>query len=329
VKFTARSALFNTKNMTLNSTKSAFIFPGQGSQFVGMGKTLAQVFPLADETFAKADQELGFSLTKLAWEGPEEALHDTINTQPALLAHSIAALRVFDLLRPDIRPSFVAGHSMGEFSALVAAGSLSYSDALHLVRTRGDLMKAAGEEVPGGMAAILGLDIKTLEKICIESSSNSESVQVANDNCPGQVVISGSNPALDRAMDLASKAGARKVVRLRVSIAAHSDLMSHAQAKFNHAVDNVSIGDPTLPIIGNVTANYLEDANQVRNDLKAQLNSRVRWTETIQLIISKGVKIFYEIGSGSVLTGLLRRIDRDVEGITLGSPEDFEKLTAQ
>lgn len=327
VNITARSALFNTKNMTLNSTKSAFIFPGQGSQFVGMGKNLAQVFPIANDTFAKADEELGFSLTKLAWEGPEDALHDTINTQPALLAHSIAALRVFNLLCPDLRPSFVAGHSMGEFSALVAAGSLTYSDALHLVRARGELMKAAGEEVPGGMAAILGLDIETLEEICFESSSKSKSVQVANDNCPGQVVISGSNPALDRAMALASKAGARKVVRLKVSIAAHSDLMYHAQDKFNHTVDDVSIGDPTVPVIGNVSANFLEDANQVRNDLKAQLNSRVRWTETIQFIISKGVNTFYEIGSGSVLTGLLRRIDHDVQGITLGSPEDFEKLT--
>ena len=329
MKFTARSALFNTKNMTLYSTKSAFIFPGQGSQFVGMGKTLAQVFPLADETFAKADQELGFSLTKLAWDGPEEDLHDTINTQPALLAHSIATLRVLYSLHPDLRPSYVAGHSMGEFSALVAAGSLSYSDALHLVRIRGNLMKAAGEEAPGGMAAILGLDIKILEKICIESSSNSESVQVANDNCPGQVVISGSNPALDRAMDLASEAGARKVVRLKVSIAAHSELMGHAQANFNHAVDDVNISDPNLPVIGNVSADILKDARQVRNDLKAQLNSRVRWTETIQFMISKGVKSFYELGAGSVLTGLLRRIDRNVEGIALGSPEDFEKLTAK
>lgn len=315
--------------MSLNLNRSAFLFPGQGSQFVGMGKSLAQAFPIADDTFANADEELGFSLTKLAWEGPEEDLHDTINTQPALLIHSVAALRVLNLLRPDINPSFVAGHSMGEFSALVASGSLTYLDALNLVRTRGNLMKAAGEENPGGMAAVLGVDLKILEKICIESSSNSETVQVANDNCPGQVVISGSNPALNRAMELASKAGARKVVRLNVSIAAHSNLMSHAQTKFNLAVDEVSISNPIIPVIGNVSADLLEDANQVRNDLKAQLNSRVRWTGTIQFMISQGVHSFYEIGSGSVLTGLLRRIDRDVKGTPLGSPEDFEKLTVQ
>jgi [acyl-carrier-protein] S-malonyltransferase len=315
--------------MSSSLTKYAFLFPGQGSQSVGMGAALSQSYSDAKETFNLADEELGFNLTKFAWEGPEEELNDTINTQPALLAHSIAALRVLNSLRPDIQPTYVAGHSMGEISALVAAGGLPYPDAINLARTRGKLMKGAGEETPGGMAAIIGLDINTLENICLESSSNSDTVQVANDNCPGQVVISGSSPALERAMDLASEAGARRVVRLKVSIAAHSVLMNHAQEEFNHAVNEAPISDPVIPIIGNVSANLLKDANQIRSDLQAQLHSRVRWTETIQFMISQGVTSFYEIGSGSVLTGLLRRIDRQASGTSLSTPEDFEKITAQ
>lgn len=308
-------------------TKYAFLFPGQGSQTVGMGKSLAQSFQIAKDTFDRADEVLGFSLTKLAWAGSEEKINDTINTQPALLAHSTAALRVLNSVRPDIQPHFVAGHSMGEFSALISAGSLHYSNALHLVRTRGKLMKAAGEASPGGMAAILGLDIDTLEQICLDSSSNSDMVQVANDNCPGQVVISGSGPALERAMQLATEAGARKVVRLKVSIAAHSTLMNQAQSEFNLTVEEAPINDPAIPIIGNVSAKVLNDSHQIRLDLQAQLHSRVRWTESIQFMLSRGITTFFEIGSGSVLTGLLRRIDRKATGIPLGTPENFAKLS--
>jgi [acyl-carrier-protein] S-malonyltransferase len=309
-------------------SKYAFLFPGQGSQSVGMGKSLAQAFQIAKDTFDQADDALGFSLSKLAWEGPEVKINDTPNTQPALLAHSIAALNVLKTVRPDIQPLYVAGHSMGEFSALVSAGSLDYTEAIKLVRTRGRLMKSAGEASPGGMAAVLGLHIETLEQICLDSSTNSEIVQVANDNCPGQVVISGSSNAIKRAMQLALEAGAKKVIRLKVSIAAHSVLMNQAQSEFTLALAKAPFDDPVVPIIGNVSAKILKDQYQIRLDLQAQLHSRVRWTESIQFMLSRGVTTFLEIGSGSVLTGLLRRIDRKATGIPLGTPEDFEKLSS-
>ena len=294
-----------------------------------MGRELADAFPIARQTFAEADEWLGFSLSRLAWEGPEDELNDTINTQPALLVHSVAVLRVLAERLPEFNPRFVAGHSMGQLSALVGAGALPYREALLLVRRRGELMKEAGELSPGGMAAVLGLDIPTLDEICTQASQPDEVVQVANDNCPGQVVISGASPALERAMELARAAGARKVVPLAVSIAAHSPLMAHAQAGFNAAVETAPIGDPQIPLVGNVTATPLTRADEIRSDLQAQLTSRVRWTESIRLMIEAGVDTFIEIGSGSVLTGLLKRIDRQVSGLAVGSPEDLEKLSAE
>ena len=310
----------------MRTTKVAFLFPGQGSQSVGMGQDLASSFSIAREIYSRADEILGFSISKLSWEGPEEHLNDTINTQPALMVHSVAALRVFQNMYPDLQPLLVAGHSMGQLSALVAAQTLSFEHALRLVRTRGELMKAAGENSPGGMAAILGLDIETLEEICASATQGSESVQVANDNCPGQVVISGATPALERAMKLANAAGARRAVPLAVSIAAHSPLMSHSQTAFNQAVDSAPLADPQIPIVGNVTARPLASAAQIRGDLQAQLTSRVRWTESIQHMLAEGVTKYLEIGSGAVLTGLLKRIDRQVTGIPLGTPADFARL---
>jgi [acyl-carrier-protein] S-malonyltransferase len=291
-----------------------------------MGKELAQAFSAARQVFVQANDLLGFSLSQLAWEGPEETLNDTLNTQPALLVHSVAVLRVFEQLYPQVNATLVAGHSMGEISALVAAGALEFPQALKLARTRGMLMKQAGEINPGGMAAILGLDIPTLDKVCAEASTSHEIVQVANDNCPGQVVISGAQGALERALSLAQQAGARRAVRLAVSIASHSPLMLHAQAGFNHAVEAAPIEDPCIPLVGNVSAVSLSTAAEIRADLQAQLTNRVRWTETIQHIAVQGVTHYLELGSGSVLIGLVKRIHKESVGLPLGTPGDFDKL---
>ncbi len=310
----------------MNPTQTAFVFPGQGSQSVGMGQQLAEAYPLARQVFEQAAEILGFSIARLAWEGPEAELNDTLNTQPALLVHSVAVLAVFQEKYPGFHPAFVAGHSMGQLSALVGAGALPYADALRLARRRGELMKQAGELSPGGMAAVMGADIPALERVCAEASREGEIVQVANDNCPGQVVISGANPALERAIQLAQAAGIRKVRPLAVSIAAHSPLMLHAQQAFNQAVAQAPFSDPQIPLVGNVSALPLSTAAEIRADLQAQLTSRVRWTESIQEMAARGVNTFIELGSGSVLAGLIKRIDTQARSLSMGAPSDFEKL---
>jgi [acyl-carrier-protein] S-malonyltransferase len=294
-----------------------------------MGRELAEAYPIARAAFTEADILLGFPLSTLAWDGPEAELNDTLNTQPALMAHSIAALRVFQERFPDFKPAYVAGHSMGELSALAASGASSYPGALRLVRRRGELMKRAGEVSPGGMAAILGLDIPTLEALCAQASTSDEIVQVANDNCPGQVVISGAKSALERAVQLAQGAGARRAITLAVSIAAHSPLMLSSQNDFTQAVQAAPITDPRLPIVGNVSARPLTSAAAIREDLQAQLTSRVRWTETIQYLTDHGITTFIEIGSGSVLVGLVKRIAREATCLTFGTPGDMDKLIAE
>jgi [acyl-carrier-protein] S-malonyltransferase len=291
-----------------------------------MGKELAETYPVAKEIFDQADSALGFPLSELMWKGPTEELNETINTQPALYIHSIAAWRTFTLHSPDFQPATVAGHSLGELSALTASGALSFEEGLKLVRTRGELMKRAGELNPGGMAAILGVDIPTLEKVCADASTAHEIVQVANDNCPGQVVISGHKPALERAMAAAKAAGAKRALALAVSIAAHSPLMASIQADWNAAVDACTMGTPRIPVVGNVHARSMLTADELRADIKAQMQSRVRWTESVQLMQMNGIHVYVEAGSGEVLMGMIKRIDPAAVRYPLGTPKDFVTL---
>jgi len=312
--------------MNLNSQITAFVFPGQGSQAVGMGKELAATYPIARETFDEADSTLGFALSQLMWNGPADELNETVNTQPALYIHSIAAWRAFTIQDQDFKPASVAGHSLGELSALTASGALSFSDGLRLVRRRGELMKRAGELNPGGMAAILGVDIPTLDKVCAEASSAGEIVQVANDNCPGQVVISGHKTALERAIVGAKAAGAKRALALQVSIAAHSPLMASIQEEWNTAVDASAIEKPAIPVVGNVHAKPMLTADELRADIKAQLQSRVRWTESVQLMQMNGIQAYVEAGSGEVLLGMIKRIDPASVRVPLGNPNDFVSI---
>ena len=312
--------------MKLNSKNTAFIFPGQGSQAVGMGKDLAEAYPIAKQTFEEADSILGFSISDLMWSGPDTALNETVNTQPALYIHSLASFRTFSHLHTDRQPAAVAGHSLGELSALAAAGALSFEEGLRLVKKRGELMKRAGELAPGGMAAILGLDISTLDKVCTEASIADELVQVANDNCPGQVVISGAKSAVERAMAGAKTAGAKRALPLAVSIAAHSPLMNSIQAEWNQAVELAAFSDVKIPVFGNVQAAVIKTADEARADLKAQMQSRVRWTESIRNMFEAGMTSFVEVGTGTVLGGLVKRIASEAANYPLGNPQDFAAL---
>jgi len=311
--------------MKFGPQSTAFVFPGQGSQAVGMGRDLAARYPIARETFEEADSILGFPLSHLMWEGSESDLNDTVNTQPALFVHSLAAWRTFTQSTP-LRPGLLAGHSLGELSALAASGALSFVDGLKLVRLRGELMKRAGEANPGGMAAILGVDILTLEKVCADATTSDAVVQVANDNCPGQVVISGHISALEKAMEGARAAGAKRAKALAVSIAAHSPLMNSIQAEWDGAVDSCIMENASIPVVGNVAARVMKSVFDLRTDLKAQMQSRVRWTESVEAMRNLGIQAYVEAGSGDVLLGLIKRIDPSAARFPFGKPEDLIPL---
>lgn len=294
----------------------AYLFPGQGSQQVGMGRDLYEVNATVQRFFDEADALLGFSLSSLCFDGPEEALTDTVNQQPALFTTSIAMFMALQA-QSTPPPAFVAGHSMGELSALTASGCMSFADGLKLARRRGELMAQAGEREPGAMAAVLALDTPVVAQICQDvSEKNGRYVQVANDNCPGQIVISGDKDALNEAVEKIREAGARKVVVLPITIAAHSPLMASSSAKFAQAIAATPLKTPQIPIIGNVSAQPLHSVDDIRAELEAQLTAPVRWTESMTYLVDQGVDSVMEVGPGDVLLKLMKRIDRKTTRLT-------------
>lgn len=300
----------------------AYVFPGQGSQAVGMGRDLQASYLEARKTFQEADEALGFSLSQLCFDGPEEELRQTHNAQPAIMATSIACLRTAQ--EEELLPAavaFVAGHSLGEYTALVAAGALGFAQGLRLVRERGRLMQQAGERVPSGMAAVLGMEDGALQQVCQEAG-----VQVANLNCPGQVVISGPQEGLNRAMDLARSRGAKQVIPLNVSGAFHSVVMRPAEKALASYLADIPIMDPAIPVVSNVTSRPVRDAESVKEALVQQLCSPVRWHPSVEWMVAQGVTTFVEFGPGRVLGGLIRRIHRQARVVSVGDLDSLEKL---
>jgi [acyl-carrier-protein] S-malonyltransferase len=303
--------------------QTAFLFPGQGSQYAGMGMTLAERFLVAREAFQEADDAVGFPLSKLCFEGPSEALQLTENTQPALLAVSIAALRV--LKEQGLQPDYVAGHSLGEYSALVAAGSLQFADAVRLVRKRGQYMQAAVPPDAGAMAALLKLPEGKLDSILAEAAQG-EVVSAANLNSPDQIVIAGNSAAVQRAVDLAKAAGARRAVLLPVSAPFHCSLMQPAQERLALDLNATEFRDLAVPLVNNWQAKLIHTGTEARDGLYQQVPNPVRWTESIRKLVSEGVGRFIEVGAGGVLTGLLRNINPELSGAKFGEADDLEKL---
>ncbi|MRG72717.1 ACP S-malonyltransferase [Alphaproteobacteria bacterium HT1-32] len=308
----------------------AFVFPGQGSQAVGMGKVLAEASPVAREVFEEVDDALSQKLSKLMFEGPEDELTLTENAQPALMAVSMALIRVLEkdggIVIAD-KADFVAGHSLGEYSALAAAGAFGVADAARLLKTRGKAMQEAVPVGEGAMAALLGLDIDKVAEIAREAAGD-EVCDIANDNSDGQVVVSGSRAAVERAVVLAGEAGAKRSVLLPVSAPFHCALMAPAADVMQAALAETSITPPNPRLIANVTADEVTDPDEIRALLFKQVTGMVRWRESVLAMKAKGVDTLIEVGSGKVLTGLVRRIDRELTGISVQGPDDIETLLA-
>jgi [acyl-carrier-protein] S-malonyltransferase len=300
---------------------AAFLFPGQGSQAVGMGKALAERYPEARAVFEEADQVLGVALSRLCFEGPADELTQTQNTQPALLATSVAAYRVLEAR--GARPAGAAGHSAGEYAAHVAAGSLTFADGLRLIRRRGEAMAGAGAVRPGSMAAVLGLTAEQIDEV-LRAVNLPRDLAAANYNSPGQVVLSGTPEALARAGEEAKRLGAKKVIPLSVSAAFHSPLMEAAVASLNDALDAVAIRPAAFPVYANVSAEPVTAPEAIRATLRAQLLGAVRWEQTVRAMIASGVRSFVEVGHGKVLRGLVRGVDKEAALFGSDEPEAIE-----
>lgn len=307
----------------------AFTFPGQGSQTVGMGKALADAYPEARAVFDEVDEALGEKLSKVIWEGPEETLTLTANAQPALMAVSLAAVRALEASGVSIagKVAYVAGHSLGEYSALCAAGMLSVADTARLLRIRGNAMQAAVPVGEGAMAAIIGLEQDDVEAACAEAGRGSV-CQIANDNGGGQLVISGARPAVEQAARLCTEKGAKRALMLQVSAPFHSALMQPAADAMRAALADVAKKAPVVPVVANVTVSPLTDPEAIAARLVEQVTGRVRWRETIAWFGQDGVTTVYEIGAGKVLSGLARRIDKSIATANVGTPDEVEAAAA-
>ncbi len=304
---------------------TAFIFPGQGAQSVGMGKELFENFASAREVFSTADNALGFSITELCFNGPEEELKQTASAQPAIVTVSLAFFKALEEVAQSenllAEPVFVAGHSLGEYTALAASGSLNIAGTIYLARRRGELMHQTGIENPGGMTAVIGLEDDKLAGICREAGCH-----IANYNCPGQLVISGTRESLDKAAALAETAGASRIVPLQVSGAFHTLLMQPAASGLKEVLNQLTFNEPKVPIIANTTALPISTVNGVKEELVNQLTSGVRWQSSVEYMIGNGVTTFIEVGPGRVLTGLIKRIDRNVRLININSLESIKDI---
>ena len=304
----------------------AFVFPGQGSQAVGMGRALADAFPEARAVFDEADRTLDFPLSRLAFEGPEADLQLTANTQPAILATSIAALRALEA-RGVARPAYVAGHSLGEYSALVAAGTLGLGEAVATVRRRGQYMQEAVPVGQGAMAAILALDLPAIEAACAEAAQG-EVVAAANINCPGQVVIAGHAAAVDRAIDGCKARGAKRGLKLPVSAPFHCALMKPAQERLAADLDALAFRDPEVPLVNNVDAGVVTKGPACREGLVRQVSGAVRWQQSVETLVSLGVSTFVEVGPGAVLAGLIKKTSKDARILNVNDPASLDQTVA-
>ncbi|WP_107498067.1 ACP S-malonyltransferase [Thalassobius sp. I31.1] len=306
----------------------AFVFPGQGAQTIGMGKTLAEAYPAAKAIFDEVDEALGEKLSDLIWEGDAETLTLTQNAQPALMATSLAAMRALEAEGVKIADaSFVAGHSLGEYSALAAAGAISVADTARLLRTRGEAMQKAVPVGVGAMAALLGLDFETAAEVASEASHD-QICQAANDNDPGQVVVSGHKEAVERAIEIAKGKGAKRAVLLPVSAPFHCALMQPAAEVMAEALSHVEINRPAVPLVANVRASVISDPATIRNLLVEQVTGSVRWRESVAFMAAEGVTEIWEIGAGKALSGMIRRIERSIACKAIGAPDDVKAAVA-